>query len=121
MASTSRAPARTWREFARHKSGIAGLVVLSFFALMAIFAPLIVDPNGFSVVDATGGVLQPPSSQYPLGTDEYGRSVLTLLVLGSRVSLFVGLLATVISMVLGTLSASRPASTPGGSAPSSSA
>jgi peptide/nickel transport system permease protein len=97
------ASARTWGEFARHKSGVAGLIVLVVFALLAIFAPVIVDPNGFSVVDATGGVLKAPTSQYILGTDEYGRSVFTLLILGARISLFVGLLATVISMVLGTL------------------
>jgi peptide/nickel transport system permease protein len=94
---------RVWSEFASHRTGLFGLVVLTFFALMAVLAPVIVDPNGQSVVDATGGVGESPSSHYPLGTDEYGRSVLTLLVLGSRISLFVGLLATVISMVLGTL------------------
>jgi peptide/nickel transport system permease protein len=103
MRRRRQSAARTWHEFARHKSGVFGLIVLGFFAAMAIFAPLIVDPNGQSVVDATGGVGEAPSSEFPLGTDEYGRSVLTLLVLGSRVSLFVGLLATVISMVLGTL------------------
>jgi peptide/nickel transport system permease protein len=94
---------RAWSEFASHRTGIFGLIVLTFFALMALLAPVIVDTNGQSVVDATGGVGESPSSHYPLGTDEYGRSVLTLLVLGSRISLFVGLLATVISMVLGTL------------------
>ena len=51
----------------------------------------------------TGGVLEPPSREYPLGTDDNGRSVLTLLIWGARVSLFVGLPATVISMVIGTL------------------
>ena len=48
-------------------------------------------------------MLEPPSSQYWLGTDENGRSVLTLLIWGARVSLFVGLLATLISMVIGTV------------------
>jgi peptide/nickel transport system permease protein len=97
------AAAYTWHQFARHKTGVVGLIVLTFFALMAIFATVLVDSNGQSVVDATGGVGESPSSQYILGTDEYGRSVFTLLILGSRISLFVGLLATVISMVLGTL------------------
>jgi peptide/nickel transport system permease protein len=48
-------------------------------------------------------VLGSPSSSYWLGTDENGRSVLTLLIWGARISLFVGLAATVISMVIGTL------------------
>jgi peptide/nickel transport system permease protein len=93
---------RGWALFARHKTGIAGLVVLVLFALVAICAPLIVDTGGLSRADATGPVMGSPSSEYPLGTDEYGRSVLTLLVFGSRVSLLVGLFATLISMVLGT-------------------
>ena len=48
-------------------------------------------------------MLEAPSSQYWLGTDENGRSVLALLIWGARISLFVGLLATVISMLIGTV------------------
>jgi peptide/nickel transport system permease protein len=48
-------------------------------------------------------VLEPPSSEFWLGTDDNGRSVLTLLIWGSRISLFVGLVATLISMLIGTL------------------
>ena len=69
----------------------------------AVFAPLLARPEGLEVTKATGGVLEPPSSEYWLGTDENGRSVLTLLIWGARISLFVGLLATLISMVIGTL------------------
>jgi peptide/nickel transport system permease protein len=94
---------RTWAEFRRHRSGIFGLVVLTFFVLVAALAPLIADPDGISVTQATGGVLEPPSGEYPLGTDDSGRSVLTLLIYGARVSLLVGLLATAISVGLGTL------------------
>jgi len=64
---------------------------------------VLADSEGLEVTKATGGVLQPPSSGYPLGTDENGRSILTLLIWGSRISLFVGLLATLISMIIGTL------------------
>src|SRR5262245_50471429 len=95
--------ARTWAEFRRHRSGVLGLIVLVFFVLVAVFAPLLADPDGLSRTQATGAIMAPPTSGYPLGTDEYGRSVLTLLIYGARVSLFVGLVATVISMVLGTL------------------
>lgn len=95
--------ARTWEEFRRHRTGVAGLAVLVVFALVATFAPLIADPDGQSRTQATGDVLAAPTSSYWLGTDEYGRSVLTLLIYGARVSLLVGLFATVISMVLGTV------------------
>jgi peptide/nickel transport system permease protein len=82
---------------------VAGLVVLVLFAIVAICAPLIVDPAGLSRTEASGEILARPSSSFLLGTDEYGRSVLTLLIYGARVSLLVGLFATVISMVLGTI------------------
>ncbi len=94
---------RTWRQFRQHAPGVIGLVVLVFFALVAIFAPLIADSTGLSRTQSTGQVLAAPTSQYWLGTDEFGRPVLTLLIWGARVSLLVGLLATLISMVLGTL------------------
>jgi len=80
-----------------------GLGILVFFVAVALAAPLLADPSGLDVTQATGPVLAPPSSGYPLGTDENGRSVLTLLIWGSRISLFVGLMATLISMVIGTL------------------
>ena len=48
-------------------------------------------------------MLESPSGEFWLGTDDKGRSVLTLLIWGARISLFVGLAATLISMVLGTL------------------
>ncbi len=94
---------RTWREFRRHKSGVLGLIVLVLFALIAIFASVLVDPEGLSRTKAPGLPLESPSSTYRLGTDEFGRPILTLLIYGARVSLLVGLLATLISMVLGTL------------------
>jgi peptide/nickel transport system permease protein len=71
--------------------------------LVALLAPLLADADGLEVTKATGGVLEGPSSDYWLGTDENGRSIVTLLIWGSRISLFVGLLATLISMVIGTL------------------
>jgi peptide/nickel transport system permease protein len=80
-----------------------GLGVLVFFVVVAVAAPLLADESGLDVTKADGPVLGPPSWDYPLGTDENGRSVLTLLIWGARISLFVGLAATVISMVIGTL------------------
>ena len=94
---------RNWAEFRSHRAGVVGLGILVFFAVMAIGAPPWADPSGLKVTEATGGVLEPPSWEFPLGTDDSGRSVLTLLIWGARVSLLVGLLATTISMVIGTL------------------
>lgn len=94
---------RNWADFRSHRSGMAGLVVLTGFVLLALAAPVVADAEGLRLSGATGGVLDPPSGEFWLGTDEKGRSVLTLLIWGTRVSLLVGLLASVISMVIGTL------------------
>ncbi|MGB0099711.1 MAG: ABC transporter permease [Nocardioides sp.] len=94
---------RAWRHFRSNRAGMAGLVVLCFVVLVALLAPLIAPVDGLDVTKATGGVLEPPSTDYPLGTDANGRSVLTLLIWGARISLFVGLMATLISMLIGTV------------------
>ena len=94
---------RSWRAFRSQRAGLAGLVVLGVFVLLAVFAPLLFSPDELKVTEALGGVLDPPSARFPLGTDESGRSVLALVVWGTRVSLVVGVAATVISMVIGTL------------------
>jgi peptide/nickel transport system permease protein len=94
---------RTWRLFRANRSGMVGLVMLTGFVLLALLAPLIADASGLEVTKATGAVLDPPSSHYLLGTDDNGRSVLTLLIWGTRISLLVGMLAPLISMVIGTL------------------
>jgi peptide/nickel transport system permease protein len=97
------ARARFLAEFRREKAGVVGLAILVVFAALALLAPVLFSSNELKVTEATGGTLQPPSGSYWLGTDETGRSVLALLVWGARVSLLVGIAATVISMALGTL------------------
>ena len=87
------------RLFARNKMGVAGLAILTVFTLMALFADVLVPEARLSVTDAPGAPLEPPSSQFWLGTDELGRSVLDLVIQGSQISLLVGFLATAISMI----------------------
>ncbi len=94
---------RNWRMFRSHRAGLIGLVILGTFVVIALAAPLLADGEGLKVTKATGGVLESPSGEYWLGTDENGRSVLTMLIWGTRISLLVGLLATVISMLIGTV------------------
>ena len=77
--------------------------MLVIFGLLALFAPLLVSPDSIDKAKAAGDIMAGPSGAYPLGTDDSGRSVLSLLIYGARISLFVGLLATLISMILGTL------------------
>jgi peptide/nickel transport system permease protein len=99
----AQAARRGWASFRSHRSGMLGLAMLTVFMLVALCAPLLADADGLEVTKATGGVLESPGGDFLLGTDENGRSLITLLIWGSRISLFVGLLATLISMVIGTL------------------
>jgi peptide/nickel transport system permease protein len=93
---------RTWLAFYSHRSGVVGLGIMLVFLVVALAAPILASSRGLDVTVADGPVLGAPSSHYWLGTDDNGRSVLTLLIWGARVSLFVGLSATVVSMVIGT-------------------
>jgi peptide/nickel transport system permease protein len=89
-------------QFRMSRSGMVGLIVLLVFILIAITAPLWFPRSALDVTQATGEPFQPPSWQYPLGTDDSGRSVLALVVWGARISLIVGFAATILSMFIGT-------------------
>ncbi|MFF7341541.1 ABC transporter permease [Streptomyces sp. NPDC008163] len=95
--------ARFWREYRRHKGGMWGLAGLIVIALIALAAPQLVGADSESVTEASGGALESPSGAFPLGTDQFGRSVLALLVWGARVSLTVGLLAAFLCVAIGTI------------------
>ena len=88
-----------WRRFTTHRLALAGLGVIGGFALLAFFAPWLAphDPIRQSLPDA----LARPSLRFPLGTDEFGRCVLSRIVYGARLSLLVGVLATAIGASLG--------------------
>jgi peptide/nickel transport system permease protein len=88
--------------FRRNRSGMLGLAVLIVFAVLAITAPLLFPRSTIEITQATGQPFEPPSLEYPLGTDDSGRSVLALVVWGARISLLVGLAATLLSMFIGT-------------------
>ncbi|MGV9316877.1 ABC transporter permease [Streptomyces sp. NPDC003691] len=93
---------RFWRAYRSRRTGLAGLAALAVIALAALAAPLLTD-DVRSVTRAPGGPLEPPSAAFPLGTDQFGRSLLGLLVWGARISLVVGLLAAALSVAIGTL------------------
>ncbi|MFE6763805.1 ABC transporter permease [Streptomyces sp. NPDC057689] len=95
--------ARFWREYRTHKGGMWGLAGLVLIALIALAAPQLVGADSESVTEAPGGPLESPTGEFPLGTDQFGRSVLALLVWGARVSLTVGLLAAFLCVAIGTV------------------
>jgi peptide/nickel transport system permease protein len=101
-ARRRRALRKFWSDFSRNKMGMAGVIILLFFIGMAIFSA-VADPARLDPTITTNGPrLAGPSFRYPLGTDRQGISVLSLVIEGSRTSLYIGLTAAVISMVIGT-------------------
>lgn len=92
---------RFWAAYRKDKMGLAGLSILLVFIAVAIYA-VFADDTGLSLTEATGPRLDPPSLEYPFGTDDQGRSVFTLTLHGSKISLLVGLSATAITMVIGS-------------------
>jgi len=89
---------RLWRE---NKLAAVSAVVILLFVLAAILAPVLT-PYTFDGMDLFNR-LAPPSREHLLGTDEAGRDVLTRMLYGARVSLLVGIVPTVISMLAGAI------------------
>ena len=80
---------------------MASMVVLIIIIIMAVFGP-IVSPYSYDATDF-GGMLQGPSFQHPLGTDDLGRDILIRILYGARISLTIGSVAALINMVIGAL------------------
>jgi peptide/nickel transport system permease protein len=91
-----------FRALVRHPSGLIGVLILLVFTVLALLPDLFVGELE-TAVTATGGRLQPPSAEFPLGTDELGRSMLNLVVHATRISMVIGLLATVMTVAVGAL------------------
>jgi peptide/nickel transport system permease protein len=90
------------RQLARRPEGVVGVVILAFFGSLAIAPELFVGPLQ-TAVTADGPRLSPPTDGFPLGTDELRRNMVNLTVHGARVSMAIGLLATVITVFIGAL------------------
>jgi peptide/nickel transport system permease protein len=103
-ARRRRAARRAWREYRAHVPGMIGLAVLVVFVLLALAAPLIADRAGLQAVNTVNNpTWASPAHFPPLGTDKFGRSIWTQFVWGSRISLLVGLAATLIAIVIGSV------------------
>jgi peptide/nickel transport system permease protein len=97
----------TWRRFRRSKLAVAALIYVALVTIIALAAPLIAE-RGRAVPFAPDDVnftsrMQPPGGRHHLGTDDLGRDVLARMIHGARISLTVGFLATLISLVVGSL------------------
>ena len=90
---------RALRRLFQRKGAVAGLVVIATFALLALFAPLILpyDP----IATSWSLVRKPPTALHWFGTDELGRDILARVIYGARASLLAGLISVTIAMSIG--------------------
>jgi peptide/nickel transport system permease protein len=90
-----------WALFRQSRQALVGLGILITMTVIAVVAPILVDPADLDPATAPGQPVQPPSMEYWLGTDNFGRPVLQLLLVGTRVSLVVGVAATLGAVFIG--------------------
>ena len=92
-----------WEEivyrFLRNRMAVFGMCIIIVLVICAIFAPVIA-PYGYDEQDVSRA-LQGPSSAHWFGTDNFGRDIFSRVIYGSRISLQVGLIAVVVSLVIG--------------------
>ena len=105
MTPCSNRPGRAlWRRFRRHPMALASGIVLIVLAAASALTPLVAWAAGLDPVSVDlFGRLALPSWRHPLGTDELGRDELMRLLEGGRVSLVIGIAASLAAAVLGTV------------------
>ncbi|MEJ9219225.1 ABC transporter permease [Paenibacillus glucanolyticus] len=90
-----------WRAFRKNKIAMAGLFMIMFFIVIALLAPLIA-PYDYKAQELADR-LKPPSAEHWFGTDDLGRDLLSRVLHGTRISLWVGTFSVLGSIILGTL------------------
>ncbi len=93
--------ADAWVRLQKNRLAVSALVYLCVVALLCLITPFIA-PYGYEEQNLVLGA-SPPSWEHWLGTDIFGRDMLTRILYGGRVSLAVGLIATVVALVIGVL------------------
>ncbi len=92
--------ADVWRRLKKSKTAVIGIAIILMFICMSLFANVIVDHDQafkMNVVER----LQGPSSTHWFGTDDLGRDVFSRVVLGTRISLYVGVISVSIALTFG--------------------
>jgi peptide/nickel transport system permease protein len=92
-----------FRHFRRSKVAMTGLIILVLMYVIAILAPLLAPYDPIAQKDIVTTSFLPPSMAHWLGTDRFGRDILSRILYGARISLAIGFIATLISVTLGTV------------------
>lgn len=91
------------RHFKKSKVALSGLSILLALYLLALLAPLLAPYDPIAQKDIVQTSFLPPSMAHWLGTDRFGRDILSRILYGARISLSIGFIATLISVTLGTV------------------
>jgi len=89
-----------WRRLVRRPAALVGTLVFCFFVFLAAFGP-VVAPYDYQAQDAKAR-LESPSLQHPFGTDQFGRDILSRIIVGTRNIFVLGGLGTLLAAVVGT-------------------
>ena len=96
-----------WKRFKKNKAAMLGLAIFSVMVILAVFADVICDYDTQVIAQNVANRLKPPSAAHWFGTDAYGRDIFARVVHGARISIVIGLAATVgsvcISGILGSI------------------
>jgi len=89
----------TSRRFLKHRLAAGGLIILILMTMSAVLAPLLApyDPRAQSISDR----LQGPSASHWLGTDQFGRDILSRVLFGGRLSIVVGFVSVAVGLLIG--------------------
>jgi peptide/nickel transport system permease protein len=100
-ASLVRQPRRNsvWRVIVRQRLALTGIILVAFFSLIALIGPYVA-PHG-KTEQFSGQRLKPPSREFLMGTDEFGRDVFSRLLYGARISFQVGFIVVGIAATFG--------------------
>ncbi|WP_413221906.1 ABC transporter permease [Tritonibacter mobilis] len=90
---------RVWKKFRSHRSALLGGILVSFFVLIAVLAPILPIPD--PAATSWSAVRKAPSMAHWMGTDEIGRDVMARLIWGAQASLLAGVVSVGIAMCLG--------------------
>src|SRR5215211_1204102 len=95
-----------WKRLLKNKLAVFGMVVMAIIAVAVIIGPAIIKATTgytFDSIPSDSNLVNsfPPSLQHPMGTDDAGRDILARVLQGGRVSLMVGVISTVVSLVIG--------------------
>ena len=88
------------KKFMHNRKAVLGLIMVCFLVLAVILIPIFMKLDPYTT-DRAVGFNKAPCSGHPLGTDDVGRDLFARLLYGGRISLFVGIMSTIISVLIG--------------------